>query len=146
MRSKFLGKTNGALGSDMGAPVPFDLGRPAPSCTVNLALKSFAPNSINWTVGMVNSSPSCRCVGMATSRPTCELGLCPEAAIAITENRPANQMHARRTVLLMTSSFVRPRHLQDGDSQHHGERVSLLARRESYLPRPLRAKGWNASE
>ena len=36
--------SSGELGSEMGAPVPFVMGRPAPSWTVNFALKSWAPN------------------------------------------------------------------------------------------------------
>jgi hypothetical protein len=43
MRSKFLGNTSGELESEMGAPVPFVIGRPAPSWTVNFALQKLGP-------------------------------------------------------------------------------------------------------
>jgi hypothetical protein len=96
MRSKFLGNISGELESEMGAPVPFVMGRPAPSWTVNFALKSWAPNWINCNLGMVNSSPSCKCTGIATSCPTCELEPCPEAAMAMKDDRTTSHVHVRR--------------------------------------------------
>src|SRR5215831_1482277 len=106
MRSKFLGNTNGELGSERDAPVPFDGGRPAPSCTVNLALKSPAPYWINCTIGVVNSCPSCRCTGTATSRPICELDVCPQAAIVVKiAQTAANHRYARLGIGAMEPSL-----------------------------------------
>src|SRR5215472_10135539 len=107
MRSKFLGNTNGELGSDMGAPVPFDFGRPAPSWAVNLALKSRAPYWINCAIGVVNSSPSCKCTGIATSRPICELVFWVPVTIATRNGlRKTNHRQVRRTVLRIRSSLL----------------------------------------
>jgi hypothetical protein len=91
----------------MGAPVPLDLGRPAPSWAVNLALKSWAPYWINCTIGVVNSSPSCRCMGIATSRPTCELELCPKAAIAMMNgDKAASHWQVRQRIVVVRPSFL----------------------------------------
>src|SRR6516164_7852246 len=111
MRSKFLGNTNGELGSERGAPVPFDLGRPAPSWTVNLALKSWAPYWISCGMETVNSSPSCKCTGIAISRPICELGLCPKTGITMAKrDRAASQTQLRQRVLLIRPSFLFTEH------------------------------------
>src|SRR5215831_14548885 len=101
MRSKCLGNTNGELGSERGAPVPFDLGRPAPSWAVNLALKSWAPYWISCGMETVNSSPSCKCTRIATSRPICEVLSCPEAAIADSNNRTTRRAYVPRLVLVI---------------------------------------------
>src|SRR5713226_7155064 len=111
MRSKFLGNTSGEVGSETGAPVHFVKGRPAPSWIVNLALKSWAPYWIKCAMGTVNSSPSCRCMGIATSRPTCELAFWAQATIATRNGvRKAHHLHVRRKVLLIAPSLVRLRH------------------------------------
>src|SRR5262249_16846106 len=100
------GNVNSELGSEIGAPVPFDFGRPAPSCTVNLALKSCAPYSINCRIEVVNSSPSCKCVGIATSRPTSVPGLCAIAAIPPTNgNNDDSPRQMPRRVLVIAPSF-----------------------------------------
>ena len=61
--------------------MPFDKGRPAPSWIVNFAVKSCAPYRISWFKGVLNSSPSCKCLGIATSRPIRAPGLCPDATV-----------------------------------------------------------------
>src|SRR5262249_2375662 len=107
-RSKFLGNTNGDVGSEIGVPVPFVRGRPAPSLTVNLAVKSCMPYWINWSNGVLNSSPSWRCLGIAVSCPIWEPDCLLNAATANKSNKEtASHSHAVRKHLVITSSFLR---------------------------------------
>jgi hypothetical protein len=126
----------------MGAPVPFEFGRPAPSWIVNLALKSWAPYWINCTIGAVNSSPSWRCLGMATSRPTCEFGFWAKATIATRNGvRKGSHRQVCRKALLMGPSFL--------SSEHRKTHLLERHRREAqfsfisfglFLARPLARK------
>src|SRR5439155_8148459 len=72
IRLKFLGKINGSVWSDSGAPVPLASGRPAPSWAVQFAVKSSWPCSMSFRMGSRNSSSSSKWRGTATSRPISE--------------------------------------------------------------------------
>jgi hypothetical protein len=48
MRLKLRGKISGLVESEMGFPVPFVMGRPAPSWLVHIAVKSVLPNAASW--------------------------------------------------------------------------------------------------
>src|SRR5712692_6683469 len=80
---------------------------------VNLALKSCAPNWIKRSTGVVNSSPSCRCTDIATSRPNCELGLCPRATMTMPNgDKAASHRHVRRRDLVIRPSLLSTEHGQ----------------------------------
>ena len=97
-RSKFLGNTNGAVGSE----------------------------------SVLNSSPSYKCTGTATSSPSCELTRCPRAVVAAA--------HTDKRTSPVQLRLNRPMHIDSLRSQGCGGRTAWRNRRCSgYLKTETRA-------